>query len=106
MLAGKIGFTARSSCMPAGVPAFMNYAGPTPLYFIQTPKEVWMIFSGDHEVRRVYMDVPIQKIRNRPGMASRSATTKAIHSSSIPLAKTQRPSFTVTARHTPTNCMS
>jgi hypothetical protein len=58
VLAGKIGFTARSSCMPAGVPAFMAYGGPTPLYFIQTPKEVWMIFSGDHQVRRVYMDVP------------------------------------------------
>ena len=58
VLAGKIGFTARSSCMPAGVPAFMNYAGPTPLYFIQTPKEVWIVFSGDHQVRRVYMDVP------------------------------------------------
>jgi hypothetical protein len=58
VLAGKIAFTARSSCMPAGVPAFMNYAGPTPLYFIQTPKEVWMIFSGDHQVRHVYMDVP------------------------------------------------
>jgi hypothetical protein len=58
VLAGKIAFTARSSCMPAGVPAFMAYGGPTPLYFIQTPKEVWMIFSGDHQVRRIYMDVP------------------------------------------------
>jgi hypothetical protein len=58
VLAGKIGFTARSSCMPAGVPAFMGYGGPTPLYFVQTPKEVWLIFSGDHQVRRIYMDVP------------------------------------------------
>jgi hypothetical protein len=58
VLAGKIAFTARSSCMPAGVPGFMAYGGPTPLYFVQTPKEVWMIFSGDHQVRRVYMDVP------------------------------------------------
>jgi hypothetical protein len=58
VLAGKIGFTARSSCMPAGVPGFMAYGGPTPLYFVQTPKEVWMIFSGDHQVRRVYLDVP------------------------------------------------
>jgi hypothetical protein len=58
VLAGKIGFTARSSCMPAGVPAFMGYGGPTPLYFLQTPKEVWLIFSGDHQVRRIYMDVP------------------------------------------------
>jgi hypothetical protein len=58
VLAGKIAFTARSSCMAAGVPAFMGYGGPTPLYFIQTPKEVWMIFSGDQQVRRVYLDVP------------------------------------------------
>ena len=58
VLAGKIAFTARSSCLPAGVPGFMAYGGPTPLYFVQTPKEVWLIFSGDHQVRRVYMDVP------------------------------------------------
>jgi hypothetical protein len=58
VLAGKIAFSARQSCMPAGVPGFMGYGGPTPLYFVQTPKEVVMIFSGDHQVRRVYMDVP------------------------------------------------
>jgi hypothetical protein len=58
VLAGKIAFTARSSCMPAGVPGFMAFGGPTPLYFVQTPKEVLMIFSGDQQVRRVYMDVP------------------------------------------------
>ena len=57
VLAGKIAFTARSSCMPAGVPYFMAYGGGTPLYFIQTPKEVWLIFEGDSQVRRVYMDV-------------------------------------------------
>src|SRR5262249_18029167 len=39
VLAGKIAFTARSSCMPAGVPGFMAFGGPTPLYFVQTPKE-------------------------------------------------------------------
>ena len=58
VLAGKIAFTARSSCMPAGVPGFMAFGGPTPLYFVQTPKEVLMIFSGDHQVRHVYLDVP------------------------------------------------
>jgi len=58
VLAGKIAFSARQSCMHAGVPGFMAYGGPTPLYFVQTPKEVWMIFSGDHQVRRVYLDVP------------------------------------------------
>jgi len=58
VLAGKVAFTARSSCMPAGVPGFMSYGGGTPLYFLQSPKEVWMIFEGDQQVRRVYMDVP------------------------------------------------
>ena len=58
VLAGKIAFTARSSCMPAGVPYFMAYGGATPLYFVQTPKQVLMIFAGDQQVRRVYLDVP------------------------------------------------
>jgi hypothetical protein len=58
VLAGGIGFTARSSCMPAGVPAFMMFAGVEPMYFLQTPKEVTMIFSGDAQVRHVYLDVP------------------------------------------------
>jgi len=57
VLAGKIAYTARSSCMPAGVPGFMAYGGPTPLYFVQTPKEILMIFSGDHQVRHVYLNV-------------------------------------------------
>jgi hypothetical protein len=57
VLAGKIAYTARSSCMPAGVPGFMAYGGPTPLYFVQTPREILMIFSGDHQVRHVYLNV-------------------------------------------------
>jgi hypothetical protein len=57
ILTGKIAFTPRSSCMPAGVPAFMNYGGRQPVYFIQTDKQVWIIFSGDQQVRRVYLDV-------------------------------------------------
>ena len=58
VLAGKIAFTAGSSCMPAGVPSFMAYGGPNPLYFLQTPKEVWMIVSSNQQIRRVYMDMP------------------------------------------------
>ena len=56
VLAGKVAFTPGSSCMPAGVPGFMGYGGPNPTYFLQTPKEVWIIHS--EQVRRVYMDVP------------------------------------------------
>ena len=58
VLGGGIGFTARSSCMPAGVPAFAAFAAVQPVYFVQTPKQVTMIFEGDAQVRRVYMDVP------------------------------------------------
>jgi len=57
VVAGKIAFTARSSCMPAGVPAFVTYA-VRPVYFIQTPQQVLMIYSGDAQVRRIYLDVP------------------------------------------------
>jgi hypothetical protein len=38
VLAGKIAFTARSSCRPAGVPGFMAYGGPNPIFFVQTPR--------------------------------------------------------------------
>src|SRR5262249_18516859 len=58
VLAGKIAFTARSSCMPAGVPGFMAYGGANPVYFVQTPKQIWMVYSGDAQVRRIYLDVP------------------------------------------------
>jgi hypothetical protein len=58
VLAGKVAFTARSSCRPAGVPGFMAYGGPNPVFFVQTPKEVWIIYSGNQEVRRIYLDVP------------------------------------------------
>jgi hypothetical protein len=57
VLAGKIAYTARSSCRPAGVPGFMLF-GVQPVFFVQSPKEVLMIYSGDEQVRRVYLDVP------------------------------------------------
>jgi hypothetical protein len=57
VLAGKIAFTPRSSCVPAGVPAFMLFI-VEPVFFLQTPSEVLMIYSGDQQVRHVYLDVP------------------------------------------------
>src|SRR5712692_3616125 len=57
VLAGKIAFTPHSACTPAGVPGFHLY-GFQPLYFVQTPKQVVMIYSNDQQVRRVYLDVP------------------------------------------------
>ncbi len=57
VLAGGIGYTARSSCMPAGVPGFMMFI-VEPIFFVQTAKEVLMIHSGNEEVRRIYLDAP------------------------------------------------
>jgi hypothetical protein len=58
VLAGKIAFTPRSSCRPAGVPGFMSYGRFTPVRFVQSPKEVVIVFESNQEVRRVYLDVP------------------------------------------------
>ena len=60
VLGGKMAYTPRQSCMPAGVPGFMLYGGGA-LYFAQTPKEVVMIFDGDDQVRHIYMDMPHSK---------------------------------------------
>jgi len=59
ILAGKkSAFTPQSSCVPAGVPFFMGYGGADPIIFLQTRKEVWMVWREDNQVRRIYMDVP------------------------------------------------
>ena len=55
VLAGKIAFTPRSSCRPAGVPGFMSYGRFTPVFFIQSPTEVLIIFESDQQIRRVYL---------------------------------------------------
>jgi hypothetical protein len=57
VVGGKIAFTPHSFCMPAGVPGYHLY-GFQPLYFVQAPKEVVMIYSNDQQVRHVYLDVP------------------------------------------------
>jgi hypothetical protein len=55
VLAGAIAYTPRSSCMPAGVPAFLMFPVAEPIYFLQTPEQVVMIFEGDAQVRHVYL---------------------------------------------------
>src|SRR4029077_5316053 len=56
VLSGKRGlpFSAQSTCYPGGVPGQL-LTPAQPFYFIQTPKEVWMIWESDHMVRRIYM---------------------------------------------------
>jgi hypothetical protein len=55
-ISGKlpVPFTAQGRCWPGGVPGQLLYPAE-PFYFIQTPKEVWMIWQRDHLVRRVYL---------------------------------------------------
>jgi hypothetical protein len=56
VLSGKRGlpFSAQGRCYPGGVPGQLLYPAE-PFYFIQTPKEVWMIWQRDHMVRRIFL---------------------------------------------------
>jgi hypothetical protein len=56
VLSGRRGlpFVAQSTCHPGGVPGQL-LTPAEPFYFIQTPKEVWMIWQRDHMVRRIYL---------------------------------------------------
>lgn len=57
VLAGKVAFTADSRCYPSGVPSFLLFPA-NPVRFIQTAKEVLMIWQQNAEIRRVYLNVP------------------------------------------------
>src|SRR6202163_4502447 len=57
VLAGKVGFTARSRCWPHGVPGFLLYP-VHPIFFIQTSNQVVMTWGQDFQLRHVYLDVP------------------------------------------------
>jgi hypothetical protein len=59
LLAGKLRWTSRANCMPAGVPQYLLYAGGAEsIYMMQTPKEILMIHQANNETRHIYMDVP------------------------------------------------
>ncbi len=60
VLKGKVAYTARSSCQPAGVPGFSSFI-VEPVFFIQSPKETLMVYIGNQEVRHIHMDVPHSK---------------------------------------------
>ena len=55
VLSGKmaIPFTSQSRCWPGGVPGQLLFLQP--MYFLQTPKQVWMIWERDHFARRIYL---------------------------------------------------
>ena len=55
VLAGEPVFTPKERCWPIGVPAFLLYP-VTPVYFLQTPGVVTLIWQEDHMVRHIYMN--------------------------------------------------
>src|SRR6195256_5919935 len=57
VLAGKVAFTADARCFPSGVPSFLLFPA-NPVRFIQTPKEVLMIWQQDVQIRHVYLNQP------------------------------------------------
>lgn len=53
---GKLQFTASSSCLPPGTPAFMATGGP--FLIVQAPDKVVLIDESGPVVRHVYLNVP------------------------------------------------
>ena len=60
VLANPLAYTPKERCWPIGVPGFLLYP-VQPVYFVQSPKEIAMIWAEDHQVRHVYMNVPHSK---------------------------------------------
>jgi len=54
VLAGEAVYTPKERCWPIGVPGWLLYP-VTPVYFLQTPKVVTLIWQEDHMVRHIYM---------------------------------------------------
>ena len=57
VLAGKVAFTADARCFAAGVPSFLLFPA-NPVRFVQTSKEVLMIWQQDTQIRHVYLNQP------------------------------------------------
>ena len=54
---GKGGLSRQASCWPVGVPGFVLHV-IHPIFLIQAPKEIVMVWQGDHVVRHVHLNVP------------------------------------------------
>jgi hypothetical protein len=57
VLDGHRAFSSQSRCWPGGTPGQLLFPAE-PIYFVQTPKEVWIIWQRQQEVRRIYLDQP------------------------------------------------
>jgi hypothetical protein len=58
VLAGGLPFVARERCWPAGVPAFDIMRRVAPVWVVQAPREVLLIWPSDQQVRHVYLNTP------------------------------------------------
>ena len=54
--AGKMQWSANSSCVPAGTPMFVLSGGP--FFILQAPTKVVMLDEGSQHARRIYLNVP------------------------------------------------
>ena len=54
VLDGEAVYTPKERCWPIGVPGWMLYP-VTPVYFLQTPNVVTLIWQEDHMVRHIYL---------------------------------------------------
>jgi len=52
---GHRAFNAQSRCWPGGGPGQLLFVAE-PVYFIQTPQEIWIIWQRNQQVRRVYLN--------------------------------------------------
>src|SRR5207237_1370509 len=86
LLAGKVGypFLAQSRCWPGGVPGQLLWT-TEPLYFIQTPKEVRILWQRDQWARK---DVNVCA----ESICSKNNTDYFEHNL-VPKPQTERPDF-------------
>jgi hypothetical protein len=59
ILSGQEDLPAYSLCWPSGVPQVLNLREP--VQFLQTRNLITILYQRDHQVRRVYLDVPHSK---------------------------------------------
>ena len=60
VIGGMIPFNSPARCFPGGVPGVLLFPGE-PMEILQTPKEVWLLWKRDAQIRRIYLDVPHSK---------------------------------------------
>lgn len=55
VLSGRPAYNRQVACWPVGVPGFLQYP-VQPIFIVQGPREVAMVWQNDNQVRRIYLD--------------------------------------------------